>query len=215
MDPSPHGKSGIVAVVAPLALFLVLGLVGGLAVGWIAFPRLLYSQETQPLAFNHPLHVEAVGDECEACHFFRDDGSFSGIPDLENCAGCHEEALGETEEERKLIEEYIEPGREIPWLVYAEQPDCVHFPHAPHIFSATKECVTCHGHVAEREVPLVYERNRLTGLSRDVWGRNLAGIKRNSWDRMKMSDCAACHAAENVRRSSVQTGRGACFVCHK
>jgi len=73
----------------------------------------------------------------------------------------------------------------------------------------------------------------------------MAGLKKNSWDRMKMDDCAQCHADQMVgsesepvqsalgrlftnvvnipfpestqtgRKSSVQTDREACFVCHK
>ena len=107
------------------------------------------------------------------------------------------------------------------------------------------DCITCHGPIGESEHLKTYEVNRITGYSRDIWGRNIAGLKRNPWDRMKMDDCANCHASQtdtalttevepSLRRlftnavnivfpnstrtgnpSSVQTGKEACFVCHK
>jgi hypothetical protein len=80
---------------------------------------------------------------------------------------------------------------------------------------AQMECDTCHGPIGESENLKVYEENRISGYSRDIWGRNIAGFKRNSWDRMKMDDCADCHRKEDVNQNSVQTLRGGCFVCHK
>jgi len=117
----------------PIILFFILGLAASLVFGWIIFPKLLYSQKKQPIDFNHVLHVEAVEEGCESCHFFREDGSFSGIPKLEQCVDCHEEAQGEDPNEIKFVEEYVANGREVPWLVYARQPDCVFFSHAAHV----------------------------------------------------------------------------------
>jgi hypothetical protein len=61
----------------------------------------------------------------------------------------------------------------------------------------------------------VYESNRITGYSRDIWGHNIAGFKRNTWDRMKMDDCAECHQQKKEMLGSVQTQKEGCFVCHK
>jgi len=72
-------------------LFFVLGFAASLVVGWVVFPKLLYSQKRQPIDFNHALHVELVDDGCASCHFFRPDGSFSGVPRLaqpEPCVLC-------------------------------------------------------------------------------------------------------------------------------
>jgi cytochrome c553 len=121
----------------------------------------------------------------------------------------------------------------------------VFFSHAAHIKGADMDCVTCHGHIGESKSLKVYEQNRITGYSRDIWGENIAGFKKNPWDRMKMDDCAECHQRDaagieetgvkspthryidniiNVfspsslsieRGDSVQTHRDACFVCHK
>jgi len=77
----------------PIAAFAV-GFVSHLFVGWVIFPQLLYGKKQQPIDFNHKLHVEEMG-ECESCHYFRDDGSFSGVPKLDSCLDCHEEQVGE------------------------------------------------------------------------------------------------------------------------
>lgn len=95
--------------------------------GWLLFPKLLYSKKEQPFNFDHNLHAEETGD-CETCHFFREDGTFSGIPGLQACMECHtDEPMGETDDEAVFVEEYVAKGKEVPWLIYAKQPDCVFF----------------------------------------------------------------------------------------
>jgi hypothetical protein len=203
---------------APIILFFIVGLVASLVVGWVVFPKVLYSQRKQPIDFNHALHNKLVDAGCESCHFFREDGSFSGVPTLAQCTDCHEEVNGENPEETKFVNEYVAKGREVPWLVYAKQPDCVFFSHAAHVKMAGMDCVTCHGYIGESEHMKIYEQNRITGYSRDIYGHNIAGAllpARYPWDRMKMDDCAACHHEYNVSQGSVQTHRGGCFVCHR
>jgi menaquinone reductase, multiheme cytochrome c subunit len=243
--PATEGKKGSANSAPFVILFFIVGFIASLLVGWIVFPQLLYSEKKQPIDFNHALHGELVDSSCESCHFFREDGSFSGVPTLAQCIDCHEDVQGESPEEEKFVTEYVQKEREVPWLIYSRQPDCVFFSHIAHVGLAGNDCVTCHGEIGESEHLRVYEENRITGYSRDIWGRNISGIKRNTWDRMKMDDCAECHAAArdaatvkkirkplgrvidnllavafpgmtvNTRGSSVQTVRGACFECHK
>jgi len=225
-------------VAGPIILFFILGLAASLVSGWMLSPKLLYSQKKQPVDFNHVLHVEAVEEGCESCHFFREDGSFSGIPKLAQCVECHEEVQGEDPNEVKFVEQYVLNGREVPWLVYSRQPDCVFFSHAAHVKKAEMECSTCHGHIGESEHSRVYEENRITGYSRDIWGKNISGLKEHTWERMKMDDCAECHTTKNIEtdvetlpwpinwlprpyekqtgnQARVKTVKEACFVCHK
>ncbi|MBW1866736.1 MAG: cytochrome c3 family protein [Deltaproteobacteria bacterium] len=198
-----------------IILFFFIGLVASLVLGWVIYPNLLYSKKSQPIDFNHALHMEEVDNGCESCHFFRQDGTFSGAPMLQQCIECHEEPMGETIEELKFVEEFVSKQREVPWLIYSKQPDCVFFSHAAHVLAGKMDCVSCHGHIGESESLKPYQANRITGYSRDIWGTNIGGFKRNSWDRMKMDDCSECHVRENVRQASVQTKKGGCFVCHK
>jgi len=201
--------------IGPTMLFFIIGLAISLIIGWVVFPKLLYSQQRQPIDFNHALHVGEVDNGCQSCHYIREDGTFSGIPKLESCLSCHEEILGESKNEETFYNEYVVKEREVPWLVYARQPDCVFFSHTAHIVLGEMACATCHGDIGESESPRVYEENRITGYSRDIWGKNIGGFTTHTWDRMKMDECSACHVANHVAQASAQTGKGACFVCHK
>jgi hypothetical protein len=200
-----------------IILFFIIGFAASMVLGWVIFPKLLYSEKQQPFSFNHALHVGEVDDGCQSCHFFRDDGSFSGVPKLAQCIDCHEEPMGESEDETTFVEQYVWKEREVPWLVYSRQPDCVFFSHAAHIIGAKMDCVTCHGHIGESTESRPYEYNRITTLQPGYLGTQHRGNQaKNTWDRMKMDDCAKCHKEAGViHTSSVQTERDACFVCHK
>jgi hypothetical protein len=200
---------------ALIFLFFIIGLALSMVVGWAVFPKVLYSKKNQPFDFSHKAHLEQVENGCESCHFFRQDGTFAGVPQLAQCTGCHSEVLGISKDEAVFVEQFVYQDREVPWLVYSRQPDCVFFSHAAHIYGAKLECTTCHGDIGTSENLKTYEVNRITGYSRDIWGRSISGIKHNTWDRMKMDDCAECHESAGIHDSSVQTGRDACFVCHK
>ncbi|HUT70253.1 MAG TPA: menaquinone reductase multiheme cytochrome c subunit QrcA [Desulfatiglandales bacterium] len=195
-------------------VFFSAGVVGALIVGWIVFPLILYSTQSQPLNYSHVKHGpdSSSGLECEECHFFYEDGTFSGIPGLDKCMECHddpESLYTESPEERKLFTDFIDQGKEIPWLVYSRQPDNVFFPHVAHAKMAETECTVCHGDFGTNDILPVYKVNRLTKYSIDIYGRNIAGYKKNSWDKMKMNDCAKCHTEKGKEENN------ACFVCHK
>ena len=186
-------------------LLLVVGLVAGSALGFWLTPTILYAEKDQPFQFDHKVHMEEVDDGCKTCHFLRDDGSFSGIPGIESCKECHDadDEPGETPGAAKFFK-HLKEDKPIPWLVYSRQPDCVFFSHAAH--TENFECAQCHGDHGETTRLRPYEYNRLTGYSRDIWGKGPIGLA-GPPDRMKMDDCANCHRENDVNP--------ACFVCHK
>lgn len=188
-----------------LAAFVV-GFGAALAGGWLAFPRALYRAVDQPIQFSHAIHTgEKVGSACSDCHALGDDGRFVGLPPVEVCAGCHAEPLGDSPDEKRLVEEYVKPGREIPWLVYARQPENVFFSHSAHIRLASLSCERCHGSHGKTDSLRPIELNRLTAYSRDVDG-GLVTLARDA-GTMKMDDCARCHRDRGVREG--------CLTCHK
>jgi len=203
-------------------IFFMAGFIPSLILGWIIYPMALYSKQPQPINFSHAVHMDPErvdgieGDtdleKCLSCHAFRDDGTFVGIPKLEKCMECHddpESPLGESIQEIKFLTEYVANEKEIPWLSYSRQPDCVYFSHIAHVKMGNQDCRTCHGnHAQTHELP-DYKKNRLTGYSINIWGKNIAGWKRHSWDRMKMDDCSECHTQKGHEENN------ACFVCHK
>ena len=211
---APQAKEPLTGFSGTIILFFIFGFLASLILGWAIFPTLLYSKKKQPVAFDHAKHNDEVDNGCESCHFFREDGSYSGVPKLEQCIDCHDEVVGETETEALFVFEYVQKNREVPWLIYSRQPPNVFFSHAAHVKKAAMECVECHGSIGESEGLKIYQQNRITGYSRDIWGGNIAGLKKNSWDRMKMDDCVECHREKGVNQGSVQTEKGGCFVCH-
>ncbi len=188
----------------------ILGMISMLALGWIAFPRALYREASQPLQFNHKLHTgDKVGAKCADCHSLSADGRFSGTPGVAGCGGCHPEPVTQSAEEKKLVEQYVKPNREIPWLIYARQPENVCFSHAIHTVRARLTCEQCHGDHGRTERLRVYQENRISGYSRDIWGDTIARLplERPGHPAMKMDDCMGCHREKNVE--------AACLGCHK
>lgn len=192
--------------------FLV-GLVVALILGWAVLPALMQKELKQPVAFNHVLHVDEQGMDCRQCHFAGPDGQFSGVPTTASCAECHSEAIGNTPEEIRFVQDYVQTGREIrsEWLIYLKQPDNVFFSHSVH---SVERCSTCHTEYAENPgalckvchidmskvtTPPVYSENRLSGYPKGT---------------MLMWDCERCHTNPN-HLSPATNANNACFVCHK
>lgn len=203
-------------------IFFLAGVIPALIIGWIVFPALLYSEQPQPIEFNHALHLnpdkvfgiegETRTEKCLFCHRFREDGTFAGIPKLEACTMCHSDPgfpMGESKAEKKFLEEYVAKQKEVPWHSYYSQPDCVYFSHIAHVKMGEVDCSVCHGNHGQTKKLPPYQVNRLTGYSINIWGRNIAGYKTDTSDRMKMDDCAECHSRKGHEENN------ACFVCHK
>ena len=187
---------------------LGIGLVAGMSAGWLGLPLVLYESLEQPAAFSHAMHTgDAVGLACDDCHGFEAEGCFQGIPGIAKCKECHEAPLGRTTGERDVVERFVAPGREIPWHVYSRQPDNVHFPHSAHVRRAGLPCERCHGDHGRSSELRPFERNRITGYSRDIWGPNLARVGRQPHEGMKMDDCTGCHREQGVVDS--------CQPCHR
>jgi hypothetical protein len=197
-----------------LAIFLA-GFVLFRFIGERVIPRLLFAKHTQTVDFSHIIHRDDVGISCDDCHFFYEDGSGSGTPTIEVCAECHEEMIGESRAEERLVNDYIKEGKEIKWALYFRQPQCVSFSHSSHVRRAKLECETCHGPQGLSRHTTEYRVNRITKYSYVVYDPNesesVAEIaKKNgkgTWGTMTMDECAECH-----REMGTST---ACFICHK
>ncbi len=175
--------------------------------GWFVFPTLLYEKIEQPIQFSHKTHTEMAGMSCSDCHYTGADGRFNGLPKNESCEMCHSTQIGETEAERLFIDEYLSQGREIPWLVYSRQPENVYFPHVAHIELGKVSCESCHGDHGTTEFLRPFQRNRISGYSRDIWGRSISRIRNPEGSGMKMNDCIRCHESDELVIG--------CIGCHK
>ncbi len=184
------------------------GIGAALVFGWLIFPHIIYRSVYQPVQFSHVAHTgDNVRMTCGDCHAFEKDGRFLGIPATQKCAGCHAETMGVSKEEERIVEEYIKPGKEIPWVVYSRQPENVYFSHATHVKLAGIECQSCHfGHAYTRNLrPARFDR--LSGYSLDVLGKSLFNSPSTQSRGMRMDDCVNCHRQRGVKES--------CIECHK
>lgn len=146
--------------------------VAGFAAGRIALRP--SEGATQPIQFNHEKHVKDVGLECSTCHEYYSTGNHSGLPSLATCQGCHEEALGKTPEEQKLLK-LIATDPQASFKKLFRLPDHAYYSHRRHVVVAGLQCETCHGRIAETTAPPRYPLVHVT-----------------------MATCTGCHAEKNV-----------------
>jgi hypothetical protein len=198
-----------------LAIFLA-GFVVFHITGRTVVPALMHTKSRQPVEFSHMIHGRDVGISCETCHFFYEDGSWSGIPTLEVCSNCHAEVLGESEAEQHFVTNYIKENKDVKWGLYFRQPQCVSFSHSSHVKGAKLACETCHGPQGLSGRETRYLTNRITQYSYVIYDgetsnnpgpKGAAKTEKKTWGTMGMDECAQCHRARGTST--------ACFICHK
>jgi len=150
-------------------------------VSFFANAKYSESGSSQPIAFNHRLHVEDEGLECSTCHNYYEHETFSGMPSMNACVLCHSEMQGESAEEGQLVAA-IEAGTAVEWAPLFRQPPHVFFSHRRHVVAAELECATCHGDIGQSESPPTNPR-RLT-MDLCIACHSEHGIAEN---------CASCH----------------------
>jgi hypothetical protein len=130
---------------------------------------------TQPIQFNHQKHVKDAGVECSTCHEYYSTGNHSGLPPLATCEGCHQEALGKSPEEQKLLK-LIASKQDVSFKKLFRLPDHAYYSHRRHVIDAGLPCETCHGAIADTTAPPRYPLVRIT-----------------------MATCIQCHAQKRVK----------------
>jgi hypothetical protein len=164
-----------------------------LAAGWVGFPYAIYKSRPQPVDFSHKVHADKAGAKCEDCHFLRDDGAWAGIPAMDKCSGCHAQPMGTSAEEKRFIDGYVTPGREVPWQVYSRQPQNVYFSHAAHIKLAHLDCRQCHGAQGESETLGPARVDRISGYSGSPHFQDMNACEDCHRQRGAANSCLACH----------------------
>ncbi len=139
------------------------------------------SKSDQPIAFNHKKHI-AQGLGCDTCHPYYKIQTFSGMPDIAVCLGCHKEAITQSPEEEK-IRQFAKRREEIPWRRIYGEPDHVFYSHRRHVVLGRIECQTCHGNIGESEKPPTRPFVQMTMR----WCMNCHAKNKVT------NDCLACH----------------------
>ena len=154
------------------ALTVLMG-AGGFAAGRVALSP--SRTVTQPIQFNHQVHVKKAGLECGICHQYFADHAHSGLPDLGVCQACHQEPVTKSPEERKLIALLAGPTPP-EFRKLFRLPDHAYYSHRRHVTVGKLPCETCHGGIADTTAPPA---------------RPLI--------RVSMSTCIDCHTRQNVQ----------------
>jgi Cytochrome c7 and related cytochrome c/Class III cytochrome C family len=158
-----------------LVLLPALALAAGVFILTVGTPFLLASQPNpaprQPIAFDHQLHGQVVGIDCAFCHRSAASGVAAGLPDLQQCMGCHA-VVGQGEPEVDKLRQAWASQQAIEWVRAHRLPDHTRFTHEAHV-QAGIGCATCHGDVAS-----MHQVSQVRSL--------------------KMNDCVACHQQTNA-----------------
>ncbi len=109
-------------------------------------------QPTQPVAFDHRLHVGQLDIDCRYCHSFVEQSEHSNIPDATTCMNCHTQIKRDSPALAPVRESWA-TGNPVPWVRIHKTPDYVFFNHSVHVNRGIS-CVECHGQV--NEMPVVY-----------------------------------------------------------
>ncbi|MBI5015376.1 MAG: cytochrome c3 family protein [Deltaproteobacteria bacterium] len=140
------------------------------------------SSTSQPVAFNHKLHVENNGLACVECHEYVMTQTFAGLPRIEKCLECHTDPVTSSPEEEK-IRKAAASGKPLLWRRLYEVPDHVYYSHRRHVVAGKLECVGCHGPIAATTKPPPRPLRALTmNFCMDCHRK-----------RGVTNDCIACH----------------------
>ena len=150
--------------ILPLKIAVCLGVAGaGVVVGfaYYATPKSLRVgyQPTQPIAYDHELHVGQLGLDCRYCHSFVEHAGQANIPSASTCWNCHQHVRKDSEKLAPLRRAYDKDypgydGEPLKWVRVHKNPDYVFFNHSAHVNRGVS-CVSCHGKV--NEMPVVYQ----------------------------------------------------------
>lgn len=185
-EHSPKAAKSILALGLGRAALLV-------AIAAACVPSLACSSARdaeQPIAFVHKVHVAQEEIPCTDCHMGAEEADHATIPGTEDCVACHDEAIGESPEEAKLVR-FIEQEEPIPWKRVHRLHEHVRFSHRRHVVAGQLLCERCHGDVAERELP----------FSRPFVSFN---------GELGMERCVGCHLESGNPRASID-----CALCHR
>lgn len=139
----------------PFQVLLILALVGTAVTAAFtyyftpSYGRVGY-QPTQPVAFDHSLHVDQLGMDCRYCHNHVDESAHSNIPSTNTCMNCHVQ-IQSNAPTLALIRNSYDSGEPVEWVRIHKTPDYVYFNHAVHVNRGVS-CVECHGQVNQMEV---------------------------------------------------------------
>jgi hypothetical protein len=114
---------------------------------WVRTPNATrrYQPVTQPIAFDHRVHVTGQRIDCRYCHYSADRSASAGIPPSSMCVPCHSASWMRTDV-MAPVRTSVASGKPLQWNRVYALPGFVYFNHAIHVTKGVG-CETCHGRV--------------------------------------------------------------------
>jgi len=100
---------------------------------------------TQPVPFDHRVHVNGLQIDCRYCHAGAERSAWAGLPATSKCVSCHTQAWISSSV-FEPVRQSLANGKPIPWRRVNELPDFVYFNHSIHVNKGVG-CETCHGRI--------------------------------------------------------------------
>ena len=120
-------------------------------------------QPSQPIPYDHELHVNQLGLDCRYCHSFVEHSGHANVPTASVCWNCHQHVAKGSPKLEALrsamgvdlnhtpLEGEAGEGHPISWVRVHRAPDYVYFNHSAHVNRGIS-CKSCHGDVHKMEV---------------------------------------------------------------
>ena len=105
---------------------------------------------TQPVAFQHSIHVQQLGMDCRYCHSYVEVSSHSNVPTTQTCMNCHT-AIKANSPKLQPVRDSWASGKPIEWVRIHRVPDYAYFNHSAHVNRGVS-CVSCHGQINQMQV---------------------------------------------------------------
>ena len=110
---------------------------------------------SQPIPYNHELHVQQLGLDCRYCHSFVEHSGHANVPSANTCWNCHQHVKKDSPKleplRRAVDKNYANyDGKPIEWVRVHRTPDYAYFNHSAHVNRGVS-CEACHGDVHEME----------------------------------------------------------------
>jgi hypothetical protein len=101
--------------------------------------------------------------------------------------------MGTSAQEKRFIDGYVTPNREVAWQIYSRQPQNVYFSHAFHVKLAHLQCSACHGAEGQGDTLPPARVDRISGYSGSPHFQNMDACEDCHRQRGAANSCLACH----------------------
>lgn len=141
------------------------------------------SDQPQPIEFNHNKHIDEIGMDCQECHTYVISSRKATLPGKQICLECHEEQLGESTEEEKLVA-LLQSDEQLNWQRVYVLPKHVYFSHFRHVTLGQINCQQCHGDMKLLTSPPSEPETDIIDMDYCIDCHS---------ERQVNNDCLACH----------------------